>query len=119
MIVIADDCPLARFTLSRELEQRGIAATYVASVEAGRALRANLARALVDLDLGDGSGVELAEHLRSHAPTLPVAFFTASRDTSEARRHGPVFRKPDQLAEAVAWIVAHAAGPSEPRGPGR
>jgi CheY-like chemotaxis protein len=118
MIVIADDCPISRLVLARELDKRALPATYVASLAAGRALRATVDCALVDLDLGDGSGADLATHLRSQAPGLPIAFFTASTDTTEAQRHGPVFRKPEQLAEAIAWIAAHAAAatvPPEPR----
>lgn len=118
MIVIADDCALTRLVLARELDKRGLPATYVGSFAAGRALPATASCALLDLDLGDGSGTQLAEHLRQRAPSLPIAFFTGSRDTSEARRHGPVFRKPEQLAEAVAWLAAHAAS-SEPREPPR
>lgn len=112
MVVVADDCPVARLVLARELGKRGIDATYVASVATARALEAAITCALTDLDLGDGSGTELAEHLRSRAPTLPVAFFTGSTDTSDARRLGPVFRKPEELEQALDWVERHAAMPS-------
>ncbi len=119
MIVIADDCALTRLVLARELEKRGLPVTYVVSLSAGRALRAPVACALVDLDLGDGSGTQLAEHLRERTPALPIAFFTASPDTTEARRLGPVFRKPEGLADALAWVAAHARVATEPREPPR
>jgi CheY-like chemotaxis protein len=119
MIVIADDCALTRLVLARELDKRGLPATYVGSLAAGRALPATASCALLDLDLGDGSGTQLAEHLRQRAPSLPIAFFTASPDTTEARRHGPIFRKPEELAAAIAWLAAHAAASTEPREPPR
>lgn len=67
--------------------------------------------ALLDLDLGDGNGVEVAELLRVHQPTLPVAFFSggaASPVVERARGIGPIFRKPDELEQAIVWVLARA-----------
>lgn len=68
----------------------------------------SFACALLDLDLGDGDGVDVAELLRVHQPTLPVAFFSggAAPDVlARALALGPVFSKPDELDQAVAWAV--------------
>lgn len=66
-----------------------------------------IACALLDFDLGDGDGAEVAEHLRRSAPALPIAFFT-STSTPEAQARaklfGPVFVKPDDLEAAVRWV---------------
>ena len=67
--------------------------------------------ALLDLDLGDGDGVDVAELLRVHQPDLPVAFFSGGALPAlmmRARALGPVFAKPDELEDAVAWAVASA-----------
>ena len=67
--------------------------------------------ALLDLDLGDGDGVAVAELLRTHQPELPVAFFSGGAAPSiaaQARTLGPVFRKPEELEDAIAWVLASA-----------
>ena len=69
---------------------------------------AALACALLDLDLGDGYGVEVAEVLRSKRSDLPVAFFSGGADLEQekrARALGPWFAKPADLASAIAWAV--------------
>jgi hypothetical protein len=69
--------------------------------------------ALLDLDLGDGNGVDVAEFLQIHQPNLPIAFFSGGASPAvmtRARALGPVFRKPDELDEAVAWVLVQAHG---------
>jgi FixJ family two-component response regulator len=66
-----------------------------------------LSCALVDLDLGDGYGTDLAAALRQKSPALPVAFFTAGASgelLAAAAKLGPVFAKPGDLGRAVEWI---------------
>jgi len=67
--------------------------------------------ALIDLELGDEDGALVAARLRKESPTLPIAFFSAGASNERlerARAIGPVFKKPSQLDQAVAWLVAHA-----------
>ena len=67
--------------------------------------------ALLDLDLGDGSGADVATALRDAKSTLPIAFFTSEKSGAEltrAKSLGPVFAKPDELAAALEWIRKHA-----------
>jgi two-component system, response regulator RegA len=69
--------------------------------------------ALLDLDLGDGDGVDVAELLRVHQPDLPVAFFSGGAAASvmaAAKAMGPVFRKPEELDLAIAWVLKNAPG---------
>lgn len=79
-------------------------------MSSGCALDASAAvAALLDLDLGDGSGIDLAHFLRQASPALPIAFFTAGSDAdaiSRAKLLGPVFSKPEQLDAAVAWALS-------------
>jgi DNA-binding NarL/FixJ family response regulator len=70
-------------------------------------------RALLDLDLGDGDGDDVARALHARRPDLPVAFFSASTSAElvdRARAIGPVFAKPGELDAAVAWVRGHGAG---------
>ena len=118
MVLIADDSPTARYTLQRELRKAGIEPACVGSLsEALRLDGREVVCALLDLDLGGDSGTALAAHLREQRPEVRIAFFTASRDTELARTFGPVFGKPEALADAVAWVGANArqAGESPPR----
>ena len=65
--------------------------------------------ALLDFDLGDGTGLAVAEHYRRGNATFPVAFFTSAPDdpaVGPARALGPIFEKPRELDAALAWITA-------------
>jgi CheY-like chemotaxis protein len=111
--LIADDTATARTALVRALKGRGISCVEAGTAAAAKAVDASsIVCALLDLDLGDGTGVEVARSLLAARPELPVAFFSAgaAQDVlTEARAIGPVFRKPDDLARAVAWVTGHAS----------
>ena len=84
----------------------GASAALAPAVDVG-----GLSCALLDLDLGDGDGTELARALRRAAPGLPIAFFSAGAAADLVARAvtvGPVCTKPDELDRAVAWIQANA-----------
>jgi len=110
-VLIADDSAVARVSIARrvraegiEVEERDSAAT-ASSVDAS-----DLACALLDLELGDGFGTEVAERLREGHGGLPIAFFSstlASELLAHAKTFGPVFVKPGELDEAIDWIRRH------------
>jgi DNA-binding response OmpR family regulator len=105
-VLLVDDSPVARRVLARRLAAEGFevreeslaAAAYAADTSA-------LSCAIIDLELVDGNGSDLAAALLGRHASLPVAFFTAGAPSSLldlARKHGPVFSKPDVDA-IVAW----------------
>ncbi len=110
-VLIADDSAVVRVSVARrvraegiEVEERDSAAT-ASSVDT-----ADLACALLDLELGDGFGTEVAERLREGQGGLPIAFFSstlAPEVLAHAKTFGPVFAKPGELDEAVDWIRRH------------
>ncbi len=107
-VLIADDSAVARVVLARRLRAQGL---DVIEEECARGAASRdpreLACALLDLDLGDGSGADVAERLRAGAATLPIAFFTSTRsgpDVERARAMGPIFKKPEELDAAVDWV---------------
>ncbi len=109
-VLIADDSPIARRLILERLEQAGI--DHVVEADSRRAASAcdasRLSCALLDLDLGDGTGTDVALELRQTTPALPVAFFTASATEAvraDAATLGPVFEKPHGLDQAIAWIL--------------
>lgn len=109
-LLLVDDSALNRRVVSGRLKVAGCAVIEADSVSSGRALdTSNASAALLDLDLGDGSGIDLAHFLRKTAPALPIAFFTSGGDAdavSRAKFLGPVFVKPEELDAAIAWAVS-------------
>lgn len=111
-VLIADDSAVSRAAIlrrvraaGREVVERATAAD-AANVDPG-----DLACALLDVDLGDGSGTDVAEKLRERNPGLPIAFFSSTLDESaidRTRSYGQLFVKPDDLDLAVAWVLEHA-----------
>lgn len=115
-VLIADDSPVVRVTVARRVRAEGLQVIERDSVASATGIDAStLSCALLDYDLGDGFGVSIARELRTTSDELPIAFFT-STDTAEmvaeASAIGPVFSKPDQLDEAIEWVVASSK--SEP-----
>lgn len=108
---MVDDSLVARVTLRKRIEAEGMEVETKESVADcgaldGRAYHA----ALLDADLGDGTGADVAARLRESSPDIPIAFFTASEDepTIDALRAlGPVFKKPE-VDRAVEWISRNA-----------
>ena len=112
LVLVADDSAVARLSLVRRLHAEGLNVLERESSRAARVVDATLlACALLDLDLGDGNGLDVATALRAKRPDLPVAFFSggAHEDLeARARQVGPLFAKPEGLDDAVLWVVAHA-----------
>jgi DNA-binding response OmpR family regulator len=112
-MLLADDSPVARLSVARRLRAAGLEVIEHATAATASAVDpGDLTCALLDLDLGDGWGTDVAAKLRERSETLPVAFFTTSTDgdaVARARTFGPVFTKPDDLDAAIAWAAAHAA----------
>jgi CheY-like chemotaxis protein len=113
-VLLVDDSPVARRVLARRLLSEGFDVQEASS--AADAIRADigvLSCAILDLDLADGKGTDLAEALLDRRASLPLAFFTASASPSlleAARTHGPVFEKP-HLDAIIAWAKRAAQPP--------
>jgi DNA-binding response OmpR family regulator len=111
-ILFVDDSALARVAVKRRLVERGLEVVVLASAaEAAEAQGSAFAAALLDIELGDGFGTDLAVRLREGAPELPVAFLTAGGPEeilAAAARLGPVFSKTSEFDDAVRWIAEAA-----------
>ena len=89
-VLIADDSAVARVSVARRVRADGIE--------------------VVEHDLGDGLGTDVAEQLRAGQGALPIAFFTSTSTPemlARAMTFGPVFAKPDQLDQAIDWVKLH------------
>jgi DNA-binding response OmpR family regulator len=106
-VLIVDDSPVARRALTQRLHSEGYEVIEAASVAAARKVDAYaFGCAIVDLELPDGDGTDLARFLAERRASLPIAFFTQGTSPSlveDARNRGTVFKKPD-MAPLVAWV---------------
>jgi CheY-like chemotaxis protein len=107
-VLIADDSAVARVSVARRVRADGLVVEERDSVASASSVDvAQLACALLDLDLGDGLGTEIAERLRADQGALPIAFFTSTSTPealAQAATFGPVFAKPDDLDLAIDWV---------------
>jgi CheY-like chemotaxis protein len=107
-ILLVDDSPVTLRVLADRLTRAGLGVREEPSAAAARAVDPGaLSCAVLDIELPDGCGTELAAELRARSPSLPVAFFTSSEPGTaidRARAHGPVFSKPD-LDALIAWVT--------------
>ena len=108
-VLLVDDSAVVRRVLTRRLVTEGFDVLAEPSATAARAIDvATLTCAIIDIELPDGSGADLATELLQRRASLPVAFFTAGASDAvmeRARAHGPVFAKPDVEA-LIAWVGA-------------
>jgi DNA-binding NtrC family response regulator len=106
-VLLVDDSPVVRRVLAHRLQGEGFDVREESSAAAARALdTSGVACVVIDIELSDGSGIELGAELLARHPKLPVAFYTASGDSGaveSARTYGPVFVKPD-LEALASWV---------------
>jgi len=119
LLVVEDDITVAR-ALSRTLAQRGFSVSIARSCSAARALAQHFAFAILDLDLPDGNGVDLARELIASSRVPSVVFFSGSRDAAllaRARRVGTVVMKSSGTSEIVALLAPDSSSGSEASAP--
>ncbi len=109
LVLFVDDSPVARAATKKRIVEQGIDVAVCSSVAEARAVDPkSLAAALLDLEVGEERGTDLADALRSSSPTLPIAFLTATLDGPlyhAARTFGPVFDKASEIDDAIGWLV--------------
>lgn len=111
-VLFVDDSAVVRIALKYRLLALGLEVVVLASAtEAAAVQGSEFGAALLDIELGDGFGPDVARRLRATAPELPIAFLTAG-GTAEiliaAAGLGPVFSKTSEVDAAVRWIAAAA-----------
>jgi CheY-like chemotaxis protein len=111
-VFVVDDSAVARLAVTRRLRAEGFEVVEQATaMPPEESVWSRISCALLDLDLGDSDGADLARSLLARRPGLPIAFFSGSASSElleRARAFGPVFAKPGELEGAVAWVRVHA-----------
>ncbi|HEY6561437.1 MAG TPA: response regulator [Polyangiaceae bacterium] len=88
-ILVVEDEPVTGRVLCRLLRSAGYSVTWAISCAAVRRIDSSFAVAVLDIDLGDGDGVSLAEELFATRRVARAIFHTATLD---AERHGRACR---------------------------
>jgi CheY-like chemotaxis protein len=117
LILLVDDDPVVRLTLSRALTDRGYevrtAADGQSAITILSGLKALPALAITDLEMAGVNGEDLARVLVRRYPDLPVIFMTAYLAIYRtAYLPGPILEKPfraDQLAELIRSVLTAAS----------
>jgi DNA-binding response OmpR family regulator len=106
LLIVEDEVMVAR-ALSRTLARRGFSVAIARSCTAARTLAQTFDFAILDLDLPDGNGVDLARFLLEGKKVSSVMFFTGSRDPAllaRARALGSVLMKTSGAAEVLSLV---------------
>jgi len=117
LLVVEDDVTVAR-ALCRTLARRGFSVAIARSCSAARSLLQTFDFAVLDLDLPDGNGVDLAQQLMESSKVPSVLFFTSSTDPvllARARRLGPVVMKASGTSPILAILAPEAGDPPQSR----
>ncbi len=114
-LLVIDDEPTVRRSLSRTFARRGWTVTTAASQREALALGDRSDCAIIDVDLQDGDGVALAERLLGCGRARRVVFYSAREDlftVQRAARSGRVVRKGGALAALFSAVERDAGGAS-------
>lgn len=114
LLVVEDDVTVAK-ALSRTLARRGFSVAIARSCTAARTLAQSFDFAVLDIDLPDGNGVDLARDLIEKGRVPSVMFFTGSTDSAmlaRARRLGPVTTKASGTSPILAYLTPDPEPPA-------
>jgi DNA-binding response OmpR family regulator len=117
LLVVEDDVTVAR-ALSRTLARRGFSVAIARSCRAARALAQTFDFAVLDLDLPDGNGADLARELMAAGRVPSVVFFTGSSDATllaRARSIGALIMKASGTSEILAFLSQESASADAPQ----
>ncbi|HEX7603312.1 MAG TPA: response regulator [Polyangiaceae bacterium] len=106
-ILLVDDSLLVRTALGKRLIAAGVEVVMAGSAaEALMTDAKTFACAVLDVDLGDGNGLMVAEALVAKNGALRVAFFTSGDAPPPSTRfEAATFEKSKDLDRLVAWVV--------------
>jgi two-component system, NarL family, response regulator DesR len=114
--LLVEDDPLVARAIERCLRARGAEVTIALTCAAARALERNFDTAVLDIDLPDGDGIEVAGHLLASGRTPAVVFFSGHDSPAVVHRAeelGIFVHKSlgtDALFDALRGTVLRAAG---------
>src|SRR5260221_13815559 len=84
--LIVEDDPVVARSVARRLLREGYTVSLAQTCRAARAAGSGFQVAILDLDLPDGSGVDLADDLLRLGAVRGIVFYTGSLDTAQRER---------------------------------
>lgn len=113
VLVVEDDPAIGR-AVTRALTRAGYPVLLARRCRSALQLNGSFELAVVDLDLPDGNGVELAEQLLGAGRTRAVVFYSASADAvrlARASELGEVVPKAAELEKLLDAVTRTTAEP--------
>ncbi|HET9957832.1 MAG TPA: response regulator [Polyangiaceae bacterium] len=108
ILVLEDDPRIAR-CLQRELTRAGYQVCATRLCRTARAWNHKVDVAVLDIELPDGSGVDIARELLAHGTARRVIFFSSARDQQllrSAAEHGEVLTKSGDFAPLITALAS-------------
>jgi DNA-binding response OmpR family regulator len=112
--LIVEDDPVVARSIARRLLREGYAVSLAQNCRAGRAAGKGFRVAVLDLDLPDGSGTDLGDHLLRQGAVQSLVFYTGSidhRERDRARQLGSLVDKSCDLEDLVSALEPFPTAP--------
>lgn len=112
--LIVEDDPVVARSIARRLLREGYTVSLAQTCRAARASGRGFHVAVLDLDLPDGNGADLADELLRLGAVQSVVFYTGSLDSAQrgrAERFGVVLDKAREVEEVVAALEPFPTAP--------
>lgn len=105
--LIVEDDPVVARSIARRLLREGYTISLAGSCRAARATGGGFQIAILDLDLPDGSGTDLAEELLRLGAVRSLVFYTGSTDAAQRERaklFGHVIDKAEDVEQLIELL---------------
>jgi DNA-binding NtrC family response regulator len=112
--LIVDDDPVVARAIARRLLREGYTVSLGQTCRKARASGGGFQVAVLDLDLPDGNGADLAAELLRLGAVRSVVFYTGSLDTAQrerAERFGVIVDKSRELEDLVSTLEPFPTAP--------
>ena len=112
--LIVEDDPVVARSVARRVLREGYTVSLAQTCRAARAAGSGFQVAILDLDLPDGNGADLADELLRLEAVRGVVFYSGSLDVAQRTRaslFGPVIDKSSDLEEVVALVGPFPTAP--------
>ncbi len=127
--LIVEDDPVVARSIARRLLREGYTVSLAQTCRAARAAGPGFHVGILDLDLPDGNGADLADELLRLGAVRGLVFYTGSLDNAQRSRaslFGPVVDKASELDEVMQALgpfptappISHMAPAPRPRASG-
>ena len=112
--LIVEDDPVVARSIARRLLREGYTVSLAGTCRAARAAGSGFQVAILDLDLPDGNGTDLADELLRIGAVRGVVFYTGSLDNAQRERaqvFGHVIDKTEDLEQLVDLLDPFPSAP--------